>query len=186
MLFFVSSELQIVSKIVFLQRPTFGQLQKSLFCFVRPSASVRIRFLLLRRIILLTWNHAANTALGVGYVALVSWDDVHVAVEDRLPRSLANIDADVVAIGVVTLVNLLHHIFLHHIHRLLFMVCQVSIGSHVTLRNNQRMTGRYRITIVECNTSSRLSDNFHISGKIAEMASYSIFPWQLIEVVILI
>ena len=137
-------------------------------------------------VVLFLRNHTAHAALWVWHIALVSWDDMHVTMEDRLPRSLTNIDSDVVTIGVKTFVNLLHNIFLHHIHRLLFVVRQIAIGCNVPFGNYQRMTRRYRITIVEGNTSSRLTDDFHISGKIAKMASYPIFPWQFVEVVILI
>ena len=111
---------------------------------------------------------------------------MHVAVEDRLPRSLTDIDANVVTIGVKTLINFLHDIFLYNIHSLFFVVRQIAIGCNVSFGNYQCVTRRNGIAIVEGNTSSRLADDFNISGKIAEMASYSVFPRQLVEVVILI
>ena len=74
-------------------------------------------------VVLFLRNHTAHAALWVWHIALVSWDDMHVTMEDRLPRSLTNIDADVVTVGVETLVNLLHDIFLYHIHCLFFVVC---------------------------------------------------------------
>lgn len=54
----------------------------------------------------------------------------------------------------------------------------------MTFGNNQCMTRRYRITIVEGNTSSCLAYDFHPAGKTAERTFYAFLARQLVEVVI--
>jgi len=46
-----------------------------------------------------------HTAARVLHIAHKSWNNVEVQVEHRLPRCRADIDADVVAVGMVTLVD---------------------------------------------------------------------------------
>ena len=106
--------------------------------------------------------------------------------EYGLPGGFVYVDSDVVTVRMETLVNLLLHILQHYVHSLALVISQVKIVGNVPLRNNQRMTRRNGITIVEANTGSRFADDFNISGKIAEMASYSVFPRQFVKVVILI
>lgn len=74
-------------------------------------------------IFLFTWYNAPNPAFWIGYIALVSGDNVHVAMKNRLASSFIDIDANIISIWMETLVNLLHDIFLYHIHCLFFVVC---------------------------------------------------------------
>ncbi len=46
--------------------------------------------------------------------------------------------------------------------------CKRCISSNAYLGNNQCMTWRYRITVIERHTSSRLTNNFHSSRQTAE------------------
>ena len=133
-----------------------------------------------------TWNHASNTAFGIGHVAFVSGDDVHVAMEDGLPGGLANVDTDVVAVGVKTLVNLLPDILQHDVHGLALVVGQVEVGSDVPLGDDERMTGRDGIAVVEGNAGGRLADDFHSAGKTAERTLFAFHTRQLVEMVVLV
>ena len=130
--------------------------------------------------------YSTHSAFGVWHITLVARDDVHVAMEYRLTCSLAYIDTDIVAIGMETLVNFLLNVLQHDIHRLTLVVCQIKIRCHMTLGNDKCMTWRNWITIVESYACRRFTNYFHIASKITEMATNSIFPRQLVEVVILI
>lgn len=131
-------------------------------------------------------NHAAYTAFGIGHVALVTWDDVHVAMEDGLPGGFAHVDAHVKAVGVETLVNLLPDILQHDIHSLTLMVGQVEVGGDVSLGDDESMTGRDGIAIVEGHAGSRLADDFHSAGQAAERTLLAFHARQLVEMVVLI
>lgn len=108
------------------------------------------------------------------------------AMEDRLPGGLANVDADVVAVRVETLVNLLPDILQHNVHRLALVVGQVEVGSHMPLGDDERMTGRDGIAVVEGNAGGRLADDFHSAGKTAERTLFAFHARQLVEMVVLV
>ena len=95
--------------------------------------------------------------------------------KDRLTSGFADVNTDIISIGMETLVNFLLHILQHDVHGLALMVRQIKVGGDVPLGDDKRMTGRDGIAIVEGHAGSRLADDFHISGKIAEMTSYSVF-----------
>ena len=131
-------------------------------------------------------NHPSHSTFGIGHVALVARDDMHVAMEDRLPRGFAHVDAHIKAVGVETLVNLLPDILQHDVHRLALVVGQVEVGSHVPLGDDERMTGRDGIAVVEGNASSCLADDFHSAGKTAERTLLAFHALQLVEMVVLV
>ena len=62
---------------------------------------------LLLPILLPVWYYTTDTALGVGDIAMVAGDEVHVYVENGLPCGFVHVDAYVVAIGVILLVQYL-------------------------------------------------------------------------------
>ena len=47
--------------------------------------------------------------------------------ENTLARILANVDAYIISIGMITFVNLLANILKHHVHRFAFVIGQVEI-----------------------------------------------------------
>ena len=51
---------------------------------------------------------------------------------------------------------------------------------------NQSMPRRDRIAVIECNTSGRLADDFHPTGKTAKWAFLAFHARQLVEMVILV
>lgn len=106
--------------------------------------------------------------------------------KDRLPRCLVHINTHIVSVRMESLVHLLLHVLKHHIHGLPFMISQVEVRSHMPLGDNQCMTWRYRITVIEHHTSSRLTNNFHSSRQTAERTNLPFLPGQLIEMLILI
>lgn len=60
--------------------------------------------------------YTTDTAFGVGNIAMVAGDEVHVNVENGLPCSFIYVDAYVVAIGVISLVQHLLDGLEHSIH----------------------------------------------------------------------
>lgn len=89
---------------------------------------------------------------------------MHVAMKDGLPSGFTYVDADVVAVGVKTFVNLLPDILQHDVHRLALVVRQVEVGRNVPLGDDERMTGRDGIAVVEGHAGSCLADDFHSAG----------------------
>ena len=73
-------------------------------------------------ILLFTRNNSPHPAFRIWHISLVSRDKVHVAVEDALSGSLANVDANVKSIGMIPLFNLLTHILKYHIHRFTLVI----------------------------------------------------------------
>lgn len=69
----------------------------------------------------------------------------NVYMKNRLSRRLVHINAHIVSVRMVSPVQLLLHELKHHIHGLPFMIGQVEVRSHMTLRGNQCMTKRYSI-----------------------------------------
>ena len=128
----------------------------------------------------------SDAAFGIGHVALVARDDMHVAMEYGLPGGFAHVDAHVKAVGVKTLVNLLPDILQHDVHGLALMVRKIKVGGDVPLGDDKRMTGRNRIAIVECNTSCCLADDFHSTGQAAERTLLAFHTRQLVEMVVLV
>src|SRR3989442_9152309 len=55
--------------------------------------------------LLLSCEHAADPAVRVGHVARIARDQVEVDVHARLARGLPDVDPDVVAVGLVLLMN---------------------------------------------------------------------------------
>ena len=140
----------------------------------------------MRLVLLLTRNNTSYAAFGIRNIAFISWNQVHVTMKYRLPSGFVDIDADVIAIRMKTFVNFLLHILQHDVHGLTLMVRQVEVGGDVPFGNDERMTRRDRITIVECNTSCRLADDFHSTGKAAERTLLAFHARQLVEMVILV
>lgn len=137
-------------------------------------------------VLLFARDDPSDAAFGIGHVALVARDDVHVAMEDGLPGCFAHVDTNIKAVGVETLVNLLPDILQHDVHRLALVVGQVEVGSHVPLGDDERMTGRDGIAVVEGNASSCLADDFHTAGKTAERTLLTFHARQLVEMVVLV
>ena len=86
-------------------------------------------------------NNSPYSTLRIRNIAFVSRNDVHVAMKDRLASGFTDVDADVVSIGMETLVNLLPDILRHDVHGLALMIGQVEVGRDVPLGNDERMTG---------------------------------------------
>lgn len=141
---------------------------------------------MLKIIFLFVRNNTSHSAFGIGYVARIAWDDVHVAMEDGLPGGFAHVDAHVKAVWVETLVNLMPDILQHDVHGLALVIGQVEVGGDVPLGDDKRMTRRNRITIVECNTSCRFADDFHSTGQAAERTLLAFHTRQLVEMVVLV
>ena len=106
--------------------------------------------------------------------------------KNRLASSFIDIDANIISIWMETLVNLLPDILQHDVHRLALVVGQVEVGSHVPLGDDERMTGRDGIAVVEGNASSCLADNFHTAGKTAKWAFLAFHARQFVEMVVLV
>ena len=71
---------------------------------------------LLLPILLPVWYYTTDTTFGVGDIAMVAGDEVHVNVEYGLPCGFVYVDAYVVAIGVISLVQHLLDGLEHSVH----------------------------------------------------------------------
>ena len=111
---------------------------------------------------------------------------MHVAVKDRLASGYAYVNTDIISIGMETLVNFLLHILQHYVHCLALVVGKIKVGSDVPFGDDESMTGRDRISIVECNTSCRFADDFHSAGQAAERTLLAFHTRQLVEMVVLV
>ena len=78
-------------------------------------------------ILLFLRYHSPHPAFRIWNISLVSWDKVHVAVEDALAGGFADVDAYIIPIGMITLFHLLTHILKHHVHRFALMIGKVEI-----------------------------------------------------------
>ena len=92
-------------------------------------------------------NDAADPAPRIGNVAVVPRDDVEVKVEDGLPGSLADVDADVETVRLVLPEDLLPHPINRSENRRLFLAGGIEPGRDMPPRHDQRMTGRDRKSI---------------------------------------
>ena len=106
--------------------------------------------------------------------------------EDGLPGGFAHVDADVKAVGVETLVNLLSDILQHDVHGLALVVGQVEVGSHVSLGDDEGMTRRDGIAIVEGHAGGCLADDSYSAGQAAERTLLALHARQLVEMVVLV
>ena len=106
--------------------------------------------------------------------------------KDRLASGFAYVNTDIISIGMETLVNLLSDILQHDVHRLALVVGKIKVGSDVPIGDDERMTGRDGIAIVEGHTGSRLADDFHSAGKAAERTLLAFHARQLVEMVVLV
>jgi hypothetical protein len=61
-------------------------------------------------VFLFAWYHSTNSTLWIRNIALVSWNQVHVAMEYGLTCIFADIDADIVSIGMKTFIHFLFDI----------------------------------------------------------------------------
>lgn len=111
---------------------------------------------------------------------------MHVAVEDALAGGLVHVDADVVAVGMESLVNLLLHVLQHDVHGLALVVRQVEVVGHVALGDDERMAGRDGIAVVESDAGGRLADDFNTTRQPAERAGLALLAGQFVEMVVLI
>lgn len=66
------------------------------------------------------------------------------------------------------------------------MVSKVEVISDMTFRNNQSMTGRDGIAVVEGHAGSCLADDFHSTGQAAERTLLAFHTRQLVEMVVLV
>ena len=137
-------------------------------------------------VFLFTRNHPSHAAFRIWDIAIIPRNNMHVAMKDRLTSGFADVNTDIISIGMETLVNFLLHILQHHVHCLALVVGQVEVGSDVPLGDDECMTGRDRISIVECNTSCRLADDFHSTRKSTERTLLAFHTGQLVEMVVLV
>ena len=67
---------------------------------------------------LLVWYYSPHASLGIGGITTIAGDYVHVAVEHRLAGGFAYVDAYVIAVRVICLVEFLLYVLSHDVHGL--------------------------------------------------------------------
>lgn len=85
------------------------------------------------------------------------------AVEDALAGCFTYVDANVVAVGVVTLVYLLLDVLQHDVHGLALVVGEVEVVGNMTLGDDEGVTVRDGIAVVEGDAGGGLADDFHLA-----------------------
>lgn len=88
-----------------------------------------------------------HTTARLIYVAHESWNNVNVQVEHRLPGRRADIDANIVAVGAVTLVDDGFCRIYHRQKGRLLRFSRIKQTRHMSSRNNERVSRRYWIPI---------------------------------------
>lgn len=91
-------------------------------------------------IFLLIGDYTSDAAFWIGNISFVAGNKVHVNMKNGLSGGFIYVYADVVTVGMKTLINFLLNILKHHIHCLTFMIGKVEIRCDMTLRNYQSMT----------------------------------------------
>jgi hypothetical protein len=81
----------------------------------------------------------------------------------RLTCGLVDVDAHVVTIRMETFVNLLLNVLQHDVHCLTLVVSKVEVISYMAFGNNQSMSWRDRIAIIESDTSGCLANYLNAS-----------------------
>lgn len=93
--------------------------------------------------------HAAYSAFGVFDITFVAGDKVHVDVEDGLSCCGADVDANVVAVGVVALVQCLLYGLQHKVHVGTLGGGEVEVTGNMTLGYDESVPGRNRVSVVK-------------------------------------
>lgn len=91
------------------------------------------------RILLLLRYHSPYAAAGVLHVSLVARDEVDVDVVDRLARCAADVDPDVVALGMMLLVECILGLPEHSIDGQPLAGGKIKVTGHMTPRNHERV-----------------------------------------------
>ena len=65
---------------------------------------------------------------------------MHMYMKNRLTCSFIDIDANVIPVGAITIVNFLLNILKHYIHCFSLMICQIEVRSYMTFMDYQGMT----------------------------------------------
>lgn len=107
--------------------------------------------------------YSSHSTLGILHVSLVTRDNMHVNMKDRLPCGFVDVDTNIVTIGMISLVNFPLYILKHYIHCFSLMVSEVEVRCNMTFGDNQCMTWRNRITIIERHASGCFTNHLHSS-----------------------
>jgi hypothetical protein len=100
-------------------------------------------------VVRLRGHDPADTPAGVGTVAQVAWNDVQVNVAHGLARSVADVDADIVAVWGVPPVEDGLHLRKQLPEAPQLVPLEVEQPGDVTPTHDQGMTGAYREGVVE-------------------------------------
>ena len=78
-----------------------------------------------------------------------------------LTSRFVDINFNMISVWMITFFDFLFHVLKHYIHRFLFAICQIKIGSDMPFRNYQCMSTRYWMFIVKCYTGISFANNFY-------------------------
>ena len=95
-------------------------------------------------------DDAAHAAFGVFYIALVSWDYVDMKVVNGLPGPMANVDADVIAIGIVFFFDYFLPGFDKPPELIALLVVNVKVVGEVAVGDDEKVTVVDRVSVPSC------------------------------------
>jgi len=93
-------------------------------------------------------NHPSHPAPRILHIPGIPWDDVHVQVHHRLPGSLADVHADVVAVGTEPLVEEPFRLPHERQQCDLLFVRRLEEAGDVPERDDQQVAGAHRILVI--------------------------------------
>lgn len=130
--------------------------------------------------------NTTHTTFGIFDVAFVARNEVHVAVEDRLTSGCVDIDADIIAIRMELFLNLLFDEREHIIHRFAFLDCQIEIRRDVASWDDERVSWRNGIAIIERHAQICLTYDTNTTRQITERARSLLTTREFVEMNVLI
>ena len=104
-------------------------------------------------------NYAADSSLGICYIAFVSWNQVQVNVEYALARSSPYIHSHIISVRMESFIQYGFYFVCQREHSGLFIHCQVKKRINVASRHDECVAFRYGVPVKKCKTKFIAGDN---------------------------
>src|SRR5262249_38327663 len=87
-------------------------------------------------------DHVSDSALGIGHIPGVAWDEVNMGVRHGLASGFANVDPYIVPPGLACSVHPLSYATEQLVYSLRLAACQIEIAGDMAARDDQCVSGR--------------------------------------------